>query len=60
MAHIVLGTDHEGDVALLQRLQPGEIEMAALDDNDRAGWPVNQVAHVDLVHCNPTATASNR
>ena len=34
----------------MQRLQPGEIEIAAVDDNDRARWPVNQVEHVDVVH----------
>lgn len=41
VARIVLGTDDEGDLTLMQRLQPGEIEVATIDDNDRACWPVN-------------------
>jgi hypothetical protein len=50
VAQIVLGTDDEGDLALMQRLQPGEIEVAAVDDGDRARRPVDQVEHIDVVH----------
>lgn len=31
----------------MQRLQPGEIEVAAVDDKDRARRPVNQVEHIE-------------
>ena len=34
----------------MQRLQPGEIEVAAVDNDYRTGWPVNQVEHIDIVH----------
>ena len=50
VARIVLGANDERDLALMQRLQSGEIEIAAIDDDDRTGWPVNQVEHIDVVH----------
>src|SRR3990167_4147573 len=50
VARIVLGANDEGDLALMQRLQSGEIEIAAIDNDDRTGWPVNQVEHIDVVH----------
>lgn len=34
VAHIVLGPDDEGDLSLMQRLQSGEIQIAAVDDHD--------------------------
>src|ERR1035438_18047 len=34
----------------MQRLQSGEIEIAAVHDDDRACRPVNQVEHIDVVH----------
>ena len=50
VARIVLGANDEGDLALMQRLQPGEIEIATIDDDDRTGRPDNQVEHIDVVH----------
>ena len=50
VARIVLGANDERDLALMQRLQSGEIEIAAIDDDDRTGWPVNQVEHINVVH----------
>lgn len=50
VTQIVLGADDEGNLALMQRLQSGEIEVAAVDDNNRSGRPVNQVEHIDVVH----------
>jgi len=35
VARIVLGANDEGDLALMQRLQPSEMEIAAIDDDYR-------------------------
>ena len=50
VAHIVLGPDDEGDLSLMQRLQSGEIEVAAIDDHDGARRPLNHVEDLDVVH----------
>lgn len=50
VAHIVLGTNDKGDLALMQRLKSGEIQIAAIDNDDRTGWPLNQVQYIDVVH----------
>jgi len=50
VAHIVLGPDDEGDLSLMQCLQSGEIEVAAVDDHDRSRRPLNHVEDLDVVH----------
>ena len=50
VAQIVFGADDEGHLALMQRLQSDEIEIAAVDDNNRTCWPMNQVEYIDVVH----------
>lgn len=50
VTHIVLGPDNEGDLSLMQRLQSGEIEIAAIDDHDGTRRPLNHVENLDVVH----------
>jgi hypothetical protein len=50
VTHIVLGADDEGDLSLMQCLQSGEIEIAAIDDHDGTRRPPNHVENLYVVH----------
>jgi hypothetical protein len=50
VAQILLGPDDEADLALMQRVESGEIEIAAIDNNDRPGGPLDHIEDIDVVH----------
>lgn len=49
MAQVVLGSNDECDVALMQRIQSGEVQVTPVDDDNGAGWQRYRIEEVDVV-----------
>lgn len=49
-AQVVLGANDEADLLSVQSKQPGEIQIAPVDDQNRSRWQTDLVEQPDVVH----------